>query len=427
MTRFLRHYGRKVRSERTRENACFTLKGLCEFSGKNPDELAGLSSTEASRVVQDYVDWLAGKDYSVRYVNVCLAYLKTFFKVNGFKGPKSLEVERLYQPARYRKRREFVPTSSEIHDMALAAGSARNKALVLALYTSGLRNSTLRALLYSDVEEELDKKHEVVKLPVYPEMKLVDAGACKGNIPYFSFVSAETVEALRGYLAERRLAYGSIEADEPLFASESTNVPAETRRRTLVMKKSLEAMVKQSARKAGVKKWQDVSPHCLRKAFESALRNAGLDLKDQEFLMGHILPGTQDTYYDKTKVENLRAKYARVSFFSETDSNEARKRHVLDVVKVMGYPENKIKRVEEALAKYERVDDALDEIKKLNLEPSRGRRLGESALKSNPSRAGESRITVVRGEQSLVRLLNEEWDLLKELSDNRFLLKKSFD
>jgi len=56
----------------------------------------------------------------------------------------------------------------------------------------------------------------------------------------------------------------------------------------------------------------------LRKAFESALRNAGLDLQDQEFLIGHIIPGAQDTYYDKTKVEDLRRKYAKVNFFDRS-------------------------------------------------------------------------------------------------------------
>jgi hypothetical protein len=60
-----------------------------------------------------------------------------------------------------------------------------------------------------------------------------------------------------------------------------------------------------------------VHPHCLRKAFETALRDNGLDPKDQEFLMGHILPESQDTYYDKTKISELREKYAKIVFFPQ--------------------------------------------------------------------------------------------------------------
>ena len=74
-------------------------------------------------------------------------------------------------------------------------------------------------------------------------------------------------------------------------------------------------MVKSSAKMAGIREWRAVSPHSLRKAFERALRNSGLDVKDQEFLMWHILPGSQDTYYDKTKIEEMRGKYARIEFF----------------------------------------------------------------------------------------------------------------
>jgi site-specific recombinase XerD len=413
--RFLRHYGRKVRSERTRENVGLTLKGLCEFAGKNPDELVRLSPKEASRLVQDYVDSLADKGYSIRYVNVCLAFLRTFFKVNGFKGPKALEVERHYQPSCYRKRREYVPTSAEIHDMALASGSLRNKALILALYTSGLRNSTLRALLYRDVKEELEKGMEVVKLPVYPEMKRVDVGACKGNIPYYTFISKEATEALREYLDERKRVHGSIENEEPLFASESKNVPLVIRRRTPVMKKSLEAIVKRAARKAGIKRWREVYPHCLRKAFESALRNAGLDLKDQEFLMGHILPGTQDPYYDYTKVEGLRKKYMQVNFFPQRayPTEELRKKQVLDTARLLGFPEEKIKRVEEALAKYTTVDEAIEEIRKLSLQGYK--------MKENPNSDPKKII----GETELEDYLFKGWDVQTVLPSGKILIKKS--
>ena len=38
------------------------------------------------------------------------------------------------------------------------------------------------------------------------------------------------------------------------------------------------------------------------------------------------------------------------------------------MVRLMGFPEDRIKRVEEALAKYKTVDEAMDEIRKLSLE-----------------------------------------------------------
>lgn len=168
----------------------------------------------------------------------------------------------------------------------------------------------------------------------------------------------------------------------------------------------------------------------MRKAYESALRNNRLDLKDQEFLIGHILSGTQDTYYDKTKVEDLRRKYAQVNFFPERvySDEDFRKRQVLDTAKILGFPEERIKRIEEALAKYERVDEALEEIKKLSLGSYKKNDKGNSEADCNgEGNCGKHEIRIVRDEQRLIEFLGEGWDLVKELSNDRFVLKKGFD
>ena len=178
------------------------------------------------------------------------------------------------------------------------------------------------------------------------------------------------------------------------------------------------------------REWEYMTPHSLRKAFERAVRNSGLDTKDQEFLMGHILPGSQDTYYDKTKVEDLRRKYAQVNFFPERvySDEDFRKRQVLDTAKLLGFPEDRIKRIEEALAKYEHVDEALEEIKKLSLESYKESDKGNSDVDCNgEGNCGKHEIRIVRNEQRLIRLLSEGWDLVKELSSDRFVLKKSLD
>jgi len=423
---YLGHFKRKIRSEGTKELSCDVLMRFCKFTGRNPDELVRLSPGEASKLVQGYVDSLADKGQSIRTVNVALTFLRTFFRVNGFKGGREIEVERFFQPSRYRKRSEYIPTADEIFRMAYAAGSAKNKAMVFSLYTSGLRNSTLRGLRYRDVAAELER-YEVVKVPVYPEMKQVDPRACKGNIPYYSFFSKETVVALKEYLNERRSLFGEIEADEPLFASTSSNVPSEVRRRTHAKRNTLDLVVKRAAKRGGIERWREVHSHCLRKAFDSALRNGGLDVKDQEFLMGHILMGAQDTYYDKTKVEVLRQKYIKVNFFPDRGdlTEDSRKRQILDTAKILGYSEDRIKRIEEALAKYEHVDDALEQIKKLNVESYKEQDIQESRRKKLHS--NKRQVRIIQGAQTLVRFMNDGWDLVKELADDKFVMQKSSD
>jgi hypothetical protein len=92
-------------------------------------------------------------------------------------------------------------------------------------------------------------------------------------------------------------------------------------------KDALCLIVKSTARRAGLRDWKNVYPHCIRKASESYFRGRTstgipLDVKTQEFFMGHILPGSQDTYYDKTKIEELRKAYSTLIFGEEGEANE---------------------------------------------------------------------------------------------------------
>jgi len=408
--RVLRHYARRVKSEKTRANFSMILMNFCKFAEKNPDDLVRLSVKEASRLCQAYTDSLKDKNYSIRYVNGCQAYLRTFFKENDFEGSKALKTEHYYQPSRYRKKPEYIPTPEEVYKMGYASGSSKNRAMIFAVYTAGLRNSTVRAIRIGDVREELENGLNVVKVTVYPEMKEVDPNACKGNVPYYSFIDSTTVKAVREYLEERKERFGSIDDREPLFCSDSNKIPLETQRRTPVSSNGFERMVKASAKRAGVKKWKDVTPHCLRKTFESTLRNSGLDVKDQEFLMGHILPGSQDPYYDKTKVEDLRRKYASVNFFPQTGfiSEEIRKRQLIDTARLLGFGDERIRRLEEVLARAKNVDEAIDEFKKLQEEP-------EDPPKPNS-------VKIVRGEKELIKHLEQGWRLIKELNHDKYVI-----
>ena len=140
--------------------------------------------------------------------------------------------------------------------------------------------------------------------------------------------------------------------------------------------------------------------------------------------MGHILPGTQDPYCDYIKIGELRRKYMKIEFFPHLAASmeELRKKQVLDMVKILGFSEEKIKRVEKALAKYQRVDEALEEIKKLSLESYKESEETDCNGQGNCKR---HRVKIVQGEQKLIKFLSESWDLVKELSKDRFVLRST--
>jgi integrase len=213
--------------------------------------------------------------------------------------------------------------------MADSAGSLRNRAIILVLYSSGLRNSTLRALLYRDVSQEMTQGKANIRLPVYPEMKLVDYDACKYDIPYFSFTCDEGTDALSLYLKDRAERYSALAGPEPLFATEYNQLPREDRTKTILSRRELQMVVKLAAKRAGLHQWESVHPHCLRKAFETVLHSqlidgSNLDVKIQEFFMGHILPDSQDPYFDWSKVELFRTHYSKLKFGRAAVENKFR-------------------------------------------------------------------------------------------------------
>ena len=322
----LRHLSRKTGSEASRTTYLRIIYRFCEYCEYKPDNLVKLRKKKIEKLVQNFCDELLHKNRSRRYVSTVLHTLLTFFKVNGFKGSRALNVESYHVPARYRKRKEYIPTKNEVYDMADNAGNLKNRAIILTLYSTGLRASTLVALTYGDVREELEKRYSIIRTPVYAEMKQRVPEACKGNIEYYTFASEDATKAIGLYLAERMRQYGEIRDEYPLFASDCRRVEKELRNQKFLTRREIEYVVKDAARRAGIKKCEQVTPNCLRKAFESILRSelidgGRLDPKDQEYLMGHILPGSQDAYYDKGKIETLRLEYVKINFRRKTIEN----------------------------------------------------------------------------------------------------------
>lgn len=230
-----------------------------------------------------------------RTANRKMEELKTFFKCSGFRtGSKcNLVLERRYVGARQRSRPEYIPTDEEIYRMTNEVGlNLKWRAFFLTLYTTGMRNSTIRALRYGDIREELEAGIIPLLVRIYPEMKEIVPEACKNKIPYLVFMPKETVEAVKAYLDEWEARLGPLENDQTLFCSDNRQIPKEKRPYTPLDMTAPEKFVRRAAKTAKIREWPHITPQCLRKAFERALRNSGLDTKDQEFFMGRILPGT---------------------------------------------------------------------------------------------------------------------------------------
>jgi integrase len=313
----LDHLMRKSKSEGSRRLYLWHLFKFCQFAKKKPNELTALKRDQAEKLAQTYAD--SFRDTSPRYSNLAVAILKSFFFVNGFKRAKALELETYHAPPRFRKTPEYIPTKTEVYRMADSACSLRDRALILSMFSTGLRNSTLRAIRFKDISPELLRDKSNLMISVYPEMKEIEPNACKGGIPYYTFTCDEATYAIKLYVKERMEKYGNIEDDEPLFCSEYNQIHKNERKKKTLTSREVQLITKLAAKKAGICEWEAVHPHAIRKAYETVLHSqlidgATLNVKVQEFFMGHVLPGSQDTYFDRSKVEHMRNQYSRLKF-----------------------------------------------------------------------------------------------------------------
>jgi integrase len=310
------HLSRFGKSESSKEVYLNQLRRLCEWLKLDPDQLVDLPKHKVEMSVQRFVDQAAGLNRSRAYVNSMIKRFRTFFRVNN----KSPKLHAYSIPPRYRKRPEYIPTISEVRAMATAAESLRNRALILVAWSSGVRVSTLCALNYGDIANDLNAGCATVRIPIYPDMKRRLPDACKGNISYYTFICREAVEALRTYLRDRVEKYGPLGSESPLFHAEWTLWKREERSGKRLGRRTVAKVIRRAAKLAGISQWTHMTPHTLRKAFESVLRNptidgGRMDKGTQEFLFGHILPGSQDAYYDKDKIDFHRNEYEKLNFF----------------------------------------------------------------------------------------------------------------
>src|SRR5207245_7797330 len=94
-----------------------------------------------------YLDGSLAKGLSRKTVKTRRSFLLLHFRKNGFKGERALDIEVYSVPARYRKAPEHIPSSEEILRMADAALSVRDSEIILCVYKSGMRASTVRVMM----------------------------------------------------------------------------------------------------------------------------------------------------------------------------------------------------------------------------------------------------------------------------------------
>jgi transcriptional regulator with XRE-family HTH domain len=119
------------------------------------------------------------------------------------------------------------------------------------------------------------------------------------------------------------------------------------------------------------------------------------DLKTQELFMGHILSGSINTYFDKTKVEALRKEYSKLIFTSHENVAIEALDSLQGMAKVLGID---VAKLEES--KKKELDRALNDLEKLNIVQEAIKQLLSQVKKISESNATAKTVVDVSSEKS---------------------------
>ncbi|MCL2210351.1 MAG: tyrosine-type recombinase/integrase [Treponema sp.] len=161
----------------------------------------------------------------------------------------------------------------------------RDKALIMAIYSAGLRISEVVSLSMSDMSQDLD------------EAKITG----KGGKQRFVFFSDEAIAAIIEYLPQReaRLKMAGIDGRKSaLFINrkgKSISVPG------------VRWIISRYAQQSGLGK--SIHPHSLRHSFATHLVNSGCDVRIVQEMLGHSSISTTQRY-THVNLENLKNVYA---------------------------------------------------------------------------------------------------------------------
>ncbi len=322
------------------------LGGYCEKEGLTPKELLNLEKNEIFNKLLDLKSEMERDNHAGSYTKSILKAIKSWLRHNDIDITKKINIKNVSK--RPTLREERVPTQEELRKIFLA-GDLRGKVACSLVAHSGLRMGVIGnyrgddGLVIGDIPDIIiEDKIEFEQIPV---RIVVRSELSKTKNSYFTFLSSEGCDYLKGYL-EMRLRRG-----EELNKNSSVITPKYAKK-DFIRSTNISDTLRKCIRKAGFS-WR---PYVLRSYFDTQLMLAeskGKILRDyREFFMGHV--GDIEHVYTLNKrrlsphiLKDLRESYKRSQKFLQTIETEKHediktmfKKQLLSVA---GFKEDEIK------------------------------------------------------------------------------------
>ena len=248
----------KSLSLRTIQTYLSWMKRFTLHYGRSPEELG-------DDEVRNYLHFLL-KEKKVAQASINQAYsaLKFFYQTTLGRSWQGEKIPRSKVP----KKLPVVLSKEEVQDVFSNTGNLKHLAILMTIYSGGLRLSEATHLM----PEDIDSKRMSIKV------------RGKGEKERYTLLGEKTLDILRTY-------WKACSPSEWLFAS---NIPGQP-----ISTSSVQRMFKSSLRKSGVKK--KASIHTLRHSFATHLLESGVDIIYIQRLLGHTSGKTTAIYLHVTR------------------------------------------------------------------------------------------------------------------------------
>ena len=274
--------GVSERTERAYEGDLLRFAACCEDCGVS---IEAASPYEAQRFIGD----LSAEGISAASVNRALSSIRGFYRwLVRFGRRKDNPVGNLRNLRTPKTLPEFLwegemADFADLPDTAGILWPLRDKALILAMYSAGLRISELAALSLRSLDGDLGGG------------RVTGKGGKERHILF----SDEGREALAAYLPARAARIRAERPTDRLFVN---------RRGGPLSVAGARWIIARYADRSGLQK--NVHPHALRHSFATHLVNAGCDVRIVQELLGHASLSTTQRYAH-VDMERLKKVYAR--------------------------------------------------------------------------------------------------------------------
>ena len=257
----IRKYSRRTIKSYMRYNRDFLL-----FAGKKPEVIGNDD-------IKKYLYYVVEqKKVATSTLNIIINALKFYYgEVLGKKF--------IYEVKRPKKDKKLpvVLSTEEVHKILNTPSNIKHKAILMLIYSAGLRVGEVVKLRPEDIDSERG---------------LIHIKGSKGRKDRYTILSQTALKVLREY-------YKEYKPSKWLFEG--------ARKGRHVSTRTVQAIFRQAFRKAGINK--DVTVHSLRHSFATHLLESGVDLRYIQELLGHKSSKTTEIYThvskaSLTKIEN---------------------------------------------------------------------------------------------------------------------------